>query len=138
MLVSVLFGSLEVLIYPEDQLPYLQPIYGSAPCPRTPGSRIVESSDSVDDSWRPSPGDGEDGRQVPDDEGRDIIFGERSSSSDGTSNSENGPKAWNSWPHEPRFCASVWSIYDDRANDDPENSYSERYGGGTRSTRTRR
>lgn len=51
MILNVLFGSLEVIVYPEAELPYLQPSYGDAACPSENPSKgvIIDNIDADDD-----------------------------------------------------------------------------------------
>lgn len=95
MLVTVMSGSLEVLVYSEDQLPYLRPVYGNMPCSPPPSSARDQPRDQpVDygdlDMGIPLPrSSGEDGGPWEERDGGDMaaastgVDGEMSFETDG-------------------------------------------------------
>lgn len=123
MLISVLSGALEILVFEEAALPFLEPIYGGYPCPGTNSSP-----------------EGEDRSTIPlydtskMEVARDLHSDDTATGSENNEGSEwEFPSAYqvppgeddyssSSWPHEPSFCARIWT---DNAREEgsPEHSF---------------
>lgn len=125
MLLSVVSGTLEVLVYPSDELRNLRPVYGSAPCAeRESGLSNVRSgaNDSHDSSTETGVNVDEHARYLlSEDENKNQVSGFVSANTlkSAVTTEED---AWGGWPHEPRFCARVWPAADnDPADGSTEN-----------------
>lgn len=121
MLLSVMSGTLEVLVYSTEELHNLRPVYGRAPCAeRTRGLSSIQTA--ANDSDAPSIDTGlkadEQVRQsLSDDEKMDPFDGAvpTNTLNPATTSEED---AWDGWPHEPHFCARVWPADGDGPTDD--------------------
>lgn len=123
MLLSVLSGTLEVLVYSSDELQNLRPVYGGAPCAEDHhhGSWSENSLFEATDANTPTSGvspneDMQTEQQISDEEQNDEL--DEAVALDGAMEAVAGrvPKPSDSWLHEPRFCAHVWPVND---GDDP-------------------
>lgn len=140
MLVVVLSGTLEVLVYAADDLPYLRPTYGNAPCLPGGDSKHVDDDDKGESGLLdPTRGEAS-GPQLP--LGAETLGLERNDAQSRPEESDqqeegakktlialaenyvpektNGGKVLDNWPHEPRYCANVWPT--EEGHDDGRNT----------------
>lgn len=131
-LVVAISGTLEVLVYAAEDLPRLRPAYGNAPCPRSSPNLVDDDHQGDADylgDWStrgehahaPLSSDG----QALGSEGKDAGHGpdkilEESTKGGVGADAEEPTKPeqaterrkLGAWPHEPKFCASVWPTGD--------------------------
>lgn len=126
-IVVVISGTLEVLVYPADDLPHLRPTYGNAPCPRNcpqngnddqggvdfVGDFTREQHAGADAQLSNSDGQslGSEGNDAGSDPGKsweETTDGVGRDVEEPASEKAMGRRSLESWPHEPKFCASVW------------------------------
>ena len=122
-------GTLEVLVYAPDGLPYLKPTYGNAPCLPNTVDDYQRSVDLHDDSTREEhsdaslPSNGPIRGSERENESSDLDKSQEETTDDiGMVEERPMPvratetRHMEGWPHEPRFCASVWPV-DDTGDD---------------------
>lgn len=127
--VVVMSSTLEVLVYAPDGLPYLKPTYGNAPCLSNTVDDYQRSVDLHDDSTREEhsdaslPSNGPIRGSERENESSDLDKSQEETTDDiGMVEERPMPvratetRHMEGWPHEPRFCASVWPV-DDTGDD---------------------
>lgn len=127
-LIVAISGTLEVLVYAAEDLPRLRPTYGNAPCPRSSPNFVDfghqgEADYLGDRSAREEHADAplsSDGQALGSEgkdpgHGPDKILEESAKAGVGTDAEEptepeqaTERRTLGAWPHEPKFCASVW------------------------------
>lgn len=128
-------GTLEVVVYAADDLPFLKLTYGNAPCLPNSLKRVDGYQGGVD---APDGLTGEEDADAPSSSDAPILDSEREDESSGPDTSqeettdgigmnfdveESMPeksterRGLEGWPHEPRLCASVWPANDTGGGD---------------------